>query len=85
MRIKHELIKKLRLQRGLRQLDVAADLEVDERTYRRYESGQVNIGRADTSFTKQYEILRDLAAFYNLDSPEELIVYYFMKNILVIN
>lgn len=73
MRIKHDLIKKLRLERGWRQLDVANELQIDERTYRRYESGEVNSMRPDTSFTKQYEILRDLAALYNLDAPEVLL------------
>lgn len=57
----------------MRQLDIAAEVEIDERTYRRYESGQVNTGSSTTNYTKQYENLRGLAAFYELEGPEVLL------------
>ena len=73
MRIKNELLRKLRLERGWRQVDAAEAAKIDERTYRRYETGQANHGSSETSYSKQYEILRDLAAVYELAGPEELI------------
>lgn len=73
MRIKHELLRSLRLGRGLTQQEVADEIEVDIRTYRKYESGEVNGGAADPVRASQYETLRGLAALFGLGNPAELV------------
>jgi transcriptional regulator with XRE-family HTH domain len=73
MRIKHELLRSLRLGRGLTQQEVADEIEIDIRTYRKYESGDVNNGAADPVRASQYETLRGLAALFGLASPNELV------------
>ncbi len=73
MRVKHELLRSLRLGRGLTQQEVAHEIEIDIRTYRKYESGAVNSGPADPVRASQYETLRGLAALFGLNSPDDLV------------
>lgn len=73
MRVKHELLRSLRLGRGLTQQEVAHEIEIDIRTYRKYESGAVNSGVADPVRASQYETLRGLAALFGLSSPDDLV------------
>jgi transcriptional regulator with XRE-family HTH domain len=76
MRIRHEQLKRLRVQAGWTQEEVAARCKIDVRTYRKYERGEVNknlsaqeaINRSD-----QYDVLDRIAACLGLTGPDELI------------
>jgi transcriptional regulator with XRE-family HTH domain len=74
MRIKHEYLRSLRLGRGWTQHEVAQELEVDIRTYRKYETGEINGTTGEPLRASQFELLRGLAAIYCLDGPEELLL-----------
>ncbi|MFO0575828.1 MAG: AAA-like domain-containing protein [Polyangia bacterium] len=73
MRIKHEYLRQLRLGRGWTQHEVAQELEVDIRTYRKYETGEINGAAGEPLRASQFEMLRGLAALYSLDGPEDLL------------
>ncbi len=73
MRIKHEFVRQMRLARGSTQQEVADEIEVDVRTYRKYENGEVNGGAAEPLRASQYETLRGMAALFGLPGPEDLI------------
>lgn len=71
MRIKHDLLLRLRRERGWSQEDAAAAISggIDVRTYRRYERGEVALGnRAD-----QYHLLDAIAAAFGLTGPDALL------------
>ena len=54
-RIKHEQLKRLRVQAGWTQEEIAAKCRIDVRTYRKYERGEVRYThRADTRETSAY-------------------------------
>lgn len=71
--IDHELLLKLRKERGLTQAQVAQGANVSLSTYRRYESG---LGRRSLALQRVdlYENLRDLCQFFELDSPQALLL-----------
>lgn len=69
LRIKSELLLKLRLDRGWTQEEVADKIGVDARTYRRYERTEIGVSHR----AAQYEILRCIAAVFQLAGPEVLL------------
>ena len=76
MRIKHEQLKRLRVQAGWTQEEIAAKCRIDVRTYRKYERGEVNRGLTgldDFNRSDQYDVLARIAAALDLAAPDELI------------
>ena len=76
MRIKQEQLKRLRVQAGWTQEEIAAKCRIDVRTYRKYERGEVNrglTGLSDFNRSDQYDVLARIAAALELAGPEDLI------------
>ena len=73
MRIRSDLLQKLRLASGWTQKEVAEQVEIDIKTYRNYESGRANGAAAMPLRASQYETLRGLAALFGLSAPEDLL------------
>lgn len=69
LRIKSEFLLKLRLDRGWTQEEVADKVGVDARTYRRYERTEIGVSHR----AAQYEILRCIAAVFDLSGPDALV------------
>ena len=71
----HKYLRQLRLEGGWSQEDLAERLGVDVRTYRRYETGQVNEGGGfDVRHVRRMNILTLLAQVLELPGPESLLV-----------
>jgi len=76
MRFKSELLKYMRLRDGVTQEEVARACNIDVKTYRRYERGYVNEGRLrydDMNRAAQFDVIAQLASYFHLSRPEELI------------
>lgn len=76
MRIRHDHLKRLRVQAGWTQEEVAARCKIDVRTYRKYERGEVNKGLSGLdAFNRsdQYDVLDRIAACFGLGTPDEII------------
>ena len=74
MRVRHDYLRELRLRFGKTQSEIAQEAGVDVRTYRKYETGEI-IHIGDKSLrASQYEFLRNLAAYYDLQGgPDEFL------------
>lgn len=68
-RIRSDRLLRLRLDRGWTQEQAAEKIGVDARTYRRYERQEIGI----TNRAGQFDILRAIAAAFDLNGPEDLL------------
>ncbi len=68
-RIRSDHLLRLRLDRGWTQEQAAEKIGVDARTYRRYERQEIGI----TNRAGQFDILRAIAAAFDLNGPEDLL------------
>lgn len=68
MKIKHEILKKLRQEKGLTQNDVAVRLGITEATVSRYESGQIQ--RVSPSVLLNYSKLLKVPITTLYENPE---------------
>lgn len=67
VKVLHDRLLRLRLDRGWTQEQAAEKIGVDARTYRRYERQEIGI----TNRAGQLDILRAIAAAFDLNGPED--------------
>ena len=68
MKIKHDILKQLRVEKGLTQSDVAVRLGITEATVSRYESGQIQ--RVSPNILLGYSKLLKVPINYLYENPE---------------
>jgi transcriptional regulator with XRE-family HTH domain/tetratricopeptide (TPR) repeat protein len=72
-RFHHELLRQARLDLGMSQEEAAAAVGVDVRTYRRYESGQVNTPGFSVRHPSRRQLLARMSSELGLDETELLV------------